>query len=383
MGRTTGGRNRGYFFRTGRGWYARRDGRYVPLLDDDGNHLKDKSTPKATVKAAYQRLISEPEQPAESDANSPDDGVTILEVCTAYLAKAETDNSPSTYASRAGTLFDFCYGLPSKFRGSDATPKDSDYIHDGYGKLPVSRLLKLHLDRWLAKHKKWKGGKRTKIQAVLRALNYGVECGLITANPVKGYKNSRPVARVTYITPEQEAALCKAAGRETSVAIKVLIRTGARPGCEFAALTSRHVKDHGERMEWIFQPTESKTRRLRTLRITDPDIIAIVRERLAKTPKGEPIFRAPHGEPWLRRNLTRKFRYYKEKLVAKGMAFDKDCVLYSCRHTYAKRTLQGYWTGKQTNIETLARLMGNSVEVCRDHYLQWTETYNEPLWDSA
>ena len=129
--------------------------------------------------------------------------MTILEVCTAYLAKAEADSFPSTYSSRAGTLFDFCYWLPSKFRNSDALPKPSNYIHDGYGRLPASQLLKLHLDRWLAKRKKWKGGKRTKIQAVLRALNYGVECGLILVNPVKGYKNSRPVGLVTYITPDQ------------------------------------------------------------------------------------------------------------------------------------------------------------------------------------
>ena len=73
----------------------------------------------------------------------------------------------------------------------------------------------------------------------------------------------------------------------------------------------------------------------------------------------------------------------KNRCAKKGIEFDVDTCMYSCRHTYAKRTLQGYWTGKQTNIETLARLMGNSPQVCRDHYLQWTETYNEPLWESA
>jgi hypothetical protein len=65
------------------------------------------------------------------------------------------------------------------------------------------------------------------------------------------------------------------------------------------------------------------------------------------------------------------------------MAFDRDCVLYSTRHTYAKRILQGYWSGKPTNIETLARLMGNSPAICRAHYLQWDETSTEFLWQSA
>ena len=57
--------------------------------------------------------------------------------------------------------------------------------------------------------------------------------------------------------------------------------------------------------------------------------------------------------------------------------------MYATRHTYAKRTLQGYWTGKATNIETLARLMGNSPQVCREHYLQWSEIDNDPLWEAC
>jgi integrase len=160
-----------------------------------------------------------------------------------------------------------------------------------------------------------------------------------------------------------------------------LIRTGARPGCEFAALTAKHVKDHGGRMEWVFQPQE-KTKRLRTLRITDPEIIAIVRELIRQHPTGE-LFRAGRGSAWTRRNLSERFRRLRHKLRKEGTVFDDDCVLYSCRHSYAKRILQGYWSGKQTNIETLARLMGNSVQVCRDHYLQWTDSDNEPLWESA
>jgi integrase len=165
-------------------------------------------------------------------------------------------------------------------------------------------------------------------------------------------------------------------------AIKVCIRTGARPGCEFAALTAQHIKDHGERMEWLFQAGEAKTKRLRVIRITDPEILAIVREQVAKHPKG-PIFRNTRGDEWKRESLSLAFRKVKERCVKKGVEFDADTCMYSCRHTYAKRTLQGYWTGKQTNIETLARLMGNSPQVCRDHYLRWTDTYNEPLWESA
>jgi integrase len=395
MGRRVGSRNAGYFYRSGRGWYAQvaepvlddsgrpqMDAKGKPLVkrrpvalrDDTGEPLRSKSTPVAELKAALRRISDAPVQPVNS--------VTVSEVCDAYLAKVLDDGATATYKARGDTLFDFCYGLPPRFRNSTEQPTRQDQIHKGYGDLAASQLIKLHIDEWLRAHKNWKGGRRTRVQAVLRAMNYGVECGLLEENPIKGYKIPKATARVTYLTPEQEAALCKAANPELALAIKVCIRTGARPGCEFAKLTAKHVKDHGDRMEWIFSPHESKTKKLRTIRITDPEIIDVVRMQMKRFTDSL-LFRAAMGEPWTRENLTAKFRYVKEKLLIQGMAFDDDACMYSCRHTYAKRTLQGYWTGKQTNIETLARLMGNSPKVCSDHYLQWTETYNEPLWESA
>jgi len=219
-----------------------------------------------------------------------------------------------------------------------------------------------------------------------------VESGLIPANPIKGYKTPKQRGRVTYLTPEQEAVLCGAANPALAMAIKVCIRTGARPGCEFAKLTAKHVTDHGERMEWVFKAEESKTKILRTIRITDPEIIEIVRRQIKQFPTGA-LFRNTQDGPWTRENLTEKFRRLKNnlskdkvvsgKLVRKAIEFDDDACMYSCRHTYAKRVLQGFWSGKGTNIETLAKLMGNSPQVCRDHYLQWCEHYAEPLWDSA
>lgn len=399
MGRPTGSRNKGYFYRAGRGWYSQvaevqTDGDGNPLLDGegkpvtkvrmialvglDGKPLRNKSTPAADLKAAHRRIVAAPAEAANTD---PGEGVTLLEVCDAYLAKVKDDGALTTYKARGDILYDFCYGLPARFRkGGTPTPKDR--IHPGYGSKLAADLLPIDLDRWLQAHPGWKGGKRTKIQAVVRALNYGVESGLITGHALKGYKTPKNKARVTYITPEQEAALCEAAHPSLALAIKILIRTGARPGREFAALTAKHVKDHGERMEWVFGAHESKTKKLRTLRITDPEIMRIVRQHVADHPKGS-IFQSSQGTPWQRRNLTHRFNLVKAKLVEAGVEFDDDCVLYSCRHTYAKRILQGYWSGKQTNIETLSQLMGNTPQVCQANYLRWTETYTEPLWESA
>jgi integrase len=386
-GRRKNGRNRGYFYRDGRGWFANVDGSYEPLEFENGGRMREQNVPLADVKAAYLRAISKlNEMPAEMDvAEAEPSGVTVHDVCDAYLKQVKDAGAPATFISRRNTLFDFCLGLPSRFIENGKPkpkPKRADYGHDGFGRLPVASLKPLHLDQWLQAHPTWKGGRRTRIQAVKRALNYGVESGMIAANPIKGYKTPKQRGRVTYLTPEQETALCETANSALATAIKVCIRTGARPGCEFAALTARHVTDHGNRMEWTFKPEESKTHNLRTIRISDPAIIDIVRQQLQQHKSGS-LFRNTAGTPWTRENLTEKFRNLKNNLIKEGLEFDADACMYSCRHTYAKRVLQGYWSGKATNIETLAKLMGNSPQVCRDHYLQWCESYAEPLWESA
>jgi hypothetical protein len=79
--------------------------------------------------------------------------------------------------------------------------------------------------------------------------------------------------RLTYITPEQEKALLSTAYPALATAIKICIRTWARPGCEFAKMTAAHITERGDRMEWTFRSTESKTRNLRIIRIIEPEIL--------------------------------------------------------------------------------------------------------------
>lgn len=40
-GRPSGSRNRGYFYRAGRGWYAKLDGKFVPLEYPNGDRRRD------------------------------------------------------------------------------------------------------------------------------------------------------------------------------------------------------------------------------------------------------------------------------------------------------------------------------------------------------
>jgi len=399
IGRPKGRKTRGYFYRAGRGWYSKDQGRFIALRHEDGEHIKDKKADERDVKEAYARFLLERQRKPEIQ-----DAMLVLDVCKAYLANTKLNGAPKTHADRADTLFDFCFGIPPEYRnrfaiaefqdigkegGAKALTKDErkelegQKLHDGYGKKAVSALIGHDVTIWLNAHETWTaGGRRSRIQAVKRALNYAKEQGLIKKSPIRGYKTPRPEARVTYITPEQEAELLGKANPTMTIALRVCIRTGARPGTEFAAVARKHIKEEGGRMQWTFKPGQIKNRRERSIFITDPEIIEIVREQVRKYPRG-PIFRNTRGEPWNRKSLSLRFRTIRDKLKQEGVEFDEDCCMYSCRHTYAKRTLEGFWSGKPCNIETLARLMGNSPQVCREHYLKWSKVDNDPIWEVA
>jgi integrase len=300
---------------------------------------------------------------------------------------------------RSQTLFDFCKGYPGKYqdglelRVRDLDPKErheaeAARIHRGFGELKIKELRPAHVDEWLNAHSNWNGGMRGRVQALKRAINVAVADEKIPYNPIRGYPKNDPEKRKrvlaepfrrTYITPEQEQAMYENCSSAFRIAIRVCIRTGARPGCEFGKLTAKHITDHGDRMEWTFPEEESKTKRERVIYVMDPEILQIVRQHIKKHPRG-PIFRNQRGEPWQWKTLSRAFLRLKDRLIAKGVDLDEDCCMYSCRHTYAKRCLQGYWTGQPISIETLAELMGNSPAICRKHYVRWSKAHTDHLW---
>lgn len=286
MGRKRGSKERGYFYRKNRGWYALEHGRQIPLLDQHGFHIKDAKARGDDVQKAHARYLLKKQQLAEKISRT-----TVVDVCMAYLKYAKATGATKTHTDRSDTLFDFCFGLPARYRdksngenAQELTPQlrremKQDRIHDGYGKRLVHELTWADIDTWIADHANWNGGVKNHIQAVKRAMNFAVERSLVEANPIRGYKVPRSKSRVTYITPEQEKACYEHCRYPLATAIRVCIRTGARFGCEFAKLTTDHIHDHGARMEWVFKADESKTRRKRVVRITDKEIIEIVRMR--------------------------------------------------------------------------------------------------------
>ena len=383
-GRKRGGHNKGYWFRTGRGWYTTEGIKKTPLLSEDGEHLKDRDA-EAEAERAYARHLLGQQETARRDAVG--DTALINRVCQDYLDHCRTNNRPSTFDKRGLFLFDFCYGLPSRFwdKGTGRwvpKPTDADYIHDGYGNRPVGQLIPMDVQQWLDKHPTWsKGTRRIAVQGLKRAFNYACEMGLIQRNPIRGFKVGTGGKRVTFFRPEVEEKLYEHTYKALATTIRVCIRTGARYGSEFAKLTARHVEETSKGMLWRFSPEESKNHKPRTIYVA-PEIAEMVRPLMQRYPHG-PLFRNRLGKPWTNDALRRAFLRLRHRLAGKGIALDKDACLYTCRHTFAKRTLGGYWTGKPVTIEVLAGLMGNTRQVCWEHYAKWCDDYTDPLWEAV
>lgn len=390
-----GTRNRrlGYFYRKGRGWTTKIGGRMVALKDEFGETIRSKDASHESLVQAYNRHLA-----LETEGtNVAGDDLTVADVCRVYMVHCESESADETVRLRGGTLFDFCTGLPSSFReriiAEEDIPKaeiEGARLHPGFGQIQIKDLKPLHLTQWLDAHPSWNGSKRTQINGIMSAMNYaaGDNMKLISANPLAGYKKPQWNRRPTYLSPEQEQAFRQHGDWQFNDALSILIRSGMRYGIEFCMIRPHHVKRVKEGLEVHFQPFESKTKRLRIIRIPSGEKIAqeVIRlfDRALDDYQGEGcIFRDKKDRGWTRHSFNNEFNRVKAKVKKAGVELDKHCRPYSTRHTYAKRVLQGFWTGKATNIETLAKLMGNSPKTCLEYYAEFVDSYTKPLWDAS
>jgi len=371
-GRSKGSRNNGYWFRKGRGWYVTEGRSAVPLCDDKGNHIKSAEDEEG-AKEAYARRVLQIGQPSKQA------GLTVMDACRLYLDHVQSSGSPETYRLRAGFLFDLCTGFPARFRESKTQPAAKDRIHPGLGARSVMELTRLDVERWVKAHPRWKSS-RAALQAVRRALNYCREAGLIESSPLRGLKVPKVGKRETYMAPEVEEAVYQHARPALALAVRVGIRTGARPDIEFASLEARHVEETPRGQRWRFPADKSKGREKERTIYVPEEIAGIVRKQMKKHRNG-PVFRNESGGPWTLDALESAFRRLKRRLHKMGIVPEEPFVPYTCRHTYAKRMLGGYW-GEPVTLEVLAGLMGNTPKICWEHYAKWSQQYTDPFWNA-
>jgi len=339
-GRKRGSRNRGYWFRKGRGWYVGSK----PLTDPDGNRITDPAA-KQEAEAAY-HLYKAGQGKGEGKPNgkpqAQEDGYTVKDVCLLYLKDAKKTGAKATYDLRRRLLEDFC---------------------KGYGSLPVVKLIGLHVKEWLDSHPGWNGSRRIAVQAIRRAIFYCKGLGVLTVNPIAGFKAGTVGKRQAYFSEVEEAAIYQHAPKALGELVRVMIRTGARPG-EAARLEFRHVEETPAGQLWRFPPDEHKTGHQ-----TGQDRVIPVPTDIAELIRGKrryrhgKVFRNGRGEPWSATGMKSAFFRLRKKLAKKGVKLEKDNTLYACRHTYAKRAI-----AKGITVEKLAARMGNSPAVCWSHY---------------
>lgn len=382
-GRRKGGSNRGYTYRSDTGYWIVTKTRRA-LLDEHGSKLRDKRIPLKVLDHHYRRQLEEEKRLLQERGHHQDE-TTVAVICETYLKHCKIHDAPATYKMRQGYLWDFCTGLPPSTIKGELSKKDRNRlrIHDGFGKIRLCDLRPYDITRWLDEHEEWNGARRNAVQAVKRAINYCLEQGLLSRSPIEGYKVKRPNGRITYFTPEQEEAIYIGLSRNPAYAqlIRVCIRTGARPISEYGSLEACHVEDHGNRMEWSWHDGTKVKGKKRVIKISEPWIIDLVRQQMKRYPSGT-LFRNRLGKPWIKQSVKHNFRRLRLRLAKEDILLDEDACTYTCRHTFAKRILHGYWSGKPTNIETLAQLMGISRQVCWDYYARWCDAYQEPLWEA-
>ena len=213
------------------------------------------------------------------------------------------------------------------------------------------------------------------------AFHWAAEMGLIAESPLRKLKDGKVPVRLTYITPEQEQRMIELAHPRFAVALKICIRCGFRPN-EFCRLTAAHLEKTEQGLIVRYKIAESKTGKQtgkpRVVYARDPEIVALFLDAAEAHPVGS-LFRCMRHDAWNPGSLNRAFQRVRILAEASGIEFPLGVSIYSTRHTFAKRTLGGYWTGKPTNVETLARLMGNSPVVARK-YAEWCDGYCDPLW---
>lgn len=66
-GRKGGKSSRGFYFHSGRGWYAMQDGKPYSLLDTDGLHHEDPKPPEKIARESHARWLTEQTQHSQQE----------------------------------------------------------------------------------------------------------------------------------------------------------------------------------------------------------------------------------------------------------------------------------------------------------------------------
>jgi len=241
------------------------------------------------------------------------------------------------------------------------------------------------IETWLASKTTW-GSKADPISRIKQLFNWATANGYIPSSPVKTLESGKHGIRVSYFTAEQEAAIFKDCNPHFAIGFRLLLLTGCRPD-EIASLTADDVHDDASGFYLLVEHKNQRHTGKRRRIFLVPEAEKIIREALAKYPKGR-LFRSGNktakGYPPLSPEyFGNAFRKIAKRADCKKIGLDDfvfeakkkkyKYVPYTARHTFAVRYLTGFYRdGKGRPIiltyGEVAALLGNSAKMVEKIY---------------
>jgi len=200
-------------------------------------------------------------------------------------------------------------------------------------------------------------------------LNRAWKDGLVTDSRawsrVQGFKDVGASRKVLLDDAQLERLLKHAEGPMLDM-VKGLLLTGMRPGVEIEHLTREQFHDDG-----ALEIRESKTGP-RTVYLSAEARAFFKSLSKGKTPRA-PLFAQEGGRRWHNKEATKAFSELKtEAKLPAGT------VLYSLRHTYISRALEG-----GANVKLIADNCGTSFRMIERHYWKSIEKHRQAALDGV
>jgi integrase len=307
-------------------WFRKQTGCwYVEIGERQINLGKDKDE----AQRQYHRIMAE-----EGLIELQPVKVRAAHLCDLFLEWASRHTTARTYQWYKMYLQDFC---------------------NRYGTLYVSQVKPFHITKWLDAHEWLDSGRRGAVTSIKRALNWGVDEGLIPTNPVARVRRPPVTRRERILSSDEIQSLLDACSDEAFRDFLFVLReTGCRPG-EVASLTAQMVDLKLGIWTFVKHKTARKTGKPRVVYLP-PSMIALSQRLMVKYPTGL-LFRDSRGMAWNKNSVVCRFRRLREKLKLDGSV-----VAYSFRHTFITEGL-----ARGVPIADMAELVGHTSTdmICR------------------
>lgn len=346
------------YFNSRKAYYCQFQGKQHCLAVGPKDEPNGPTYQKATL--AFARLVH------VGDKEEAPDGTSVTEVISCYCFRLKKDGREKVH-KLTRRLLDPCLAEFGELRVRDLKPV---HVRDWLDKMRVPRRNKK------GKRIGWSASTCKLVLTKLHtAFNWAVSERLITKNPLHGMKTtykSGVRGEAFCLPPELQDLLIRNASTHFALALRLLRRTGARPG-EILNAEAFHYRREIGAFVYRWNATEGyvwknarKTEKDRVV-FVPADLRPEVEAMIVRHPRGF-LFRTPRGKEWTSANVYETLRTLRRKkpvadyLRANGLDPDK-VILYAFRHSYITD-----WLKSGRSIKIVAELCGTSVSMIERHY---------------